>query len=674
MALESGAVQTPEPKVKRHLEISPSKDMAEKHPFKGRSVSIVNDLSLQEQQYLYRKTRELKEAIRSGGDLGPYRLKNPEAAVYTIFMEDSTRTKESFRNAAEFHGMKVNVFDAKTSSFQKNETITDTIKMLCGYSIGQSIFVIRSKVEGVCKWLDEAIDDYTKQRGFPRASFINAGDGRHEHPSQELLDEFSFLEHKNWDTSSIHLALLGDLFHGRTVHSKVDGLRIYGNVEVDLVAPAELALPKMYEDRMVARGFIVRRFASIEEYLAQSKVAKIWYFTRLQLERMGDKVLEKSMELRQAVSMQRHFLPLLPPQTKFFHPLPRDSRHPTLPFWLDRSELNGWDQQSQNGYFTRIVLLGMLGGHLGSDFVDREAPKPQEPQSPRPREDSPTRLQSLLAESASDFIVEVQQPPNTVKDKVTRYLPKKARGVAVMVHVGGDEWRVDNSVLQSSAAGLAYRRSKDMNDKDGIRIATYGTTVHGIDDGDWIRVELSENQEVSSAAVGLVPISNGVVIERLAQGQSVEKIWGLMYMVRSILGLNSVGGQGVYRLPGEPESVTSGFISVPDLDIRVWDRQPLKKLAAMAPGSTLHVIKDGHIVQEYRLQVPPRIYNFRDISCKNTACVSHSGNMQHEVPSYFIRLSPDPSVWSFACKYCEHVHDFWQIWDYKYEDLSEFTL
>ena len=58
---------------------------------------------------------------------------------------------------------------------------------------------------------------------------------------------------------------------------------------MDLVAPAELALPKMYEDRMVARGYVVRRFASIDEYLAQDKVAKIWYFTRLQLERMGDK-------------------------------------------------------------------------------------------------------------------------------------------------------------------------------------------------------------------------------------------------------------------------------------------------------------------------------------------------------------------------------------------------
>merc|ERR1719401_178146 len=66
--------------------------------------------------------------------------------------------------------------------------------------------------------------------------------------------------------------------------------------------------------------------------------------------------------------MDQDFIGKLPPKTKFFHPLPRDGRHPTLPFWLDKTELNGYDRQSQNGYFTRIVLLGMLGGHFGADF------------------------------------------------------------------------------------------------------------------------------------------------------------------------------------------------------------------------------------------------------------------------------------------------------------------
>eukprot|EP00928_Gymnodinium_smaydae_P046714 TRINITY_DN31137_c0_g1_i1.p1 TRINITY_DN31137_c0_g1~~TRINITY_DN31137_c0_g1_i1.p1 ORF type:complete len:616 (-),score=123.08 TRINITY_DN31137_c0_g1_i1:201-1922(-) len=558
------------------------------HPFKGRTVAVVNDLTRAEQWYLYQKTRELKEAVRSAGDLDPFRLRNKEAAVYTIFMEDSTRTKESFRNAAEFHGMKVNVFDAKTSSFQKNETITDTIKMLCGYSIGQSVFVIRSKLEGVCRWLEEAIADYTKLRGYPRASFINAGDGRHEHPTQEFLDEFSFLEHKGWDTESIHVVLLGDLYHGRTIHSKVDGLKIYNKVEVDLVAPPELALPKMYEDRMVAAGFTVRKYESIDAYLAQDKVSKIWYFTRLQLERMGDKVLTRQLDLRRAVTFQREQVDLLPPGTRFFHPLPRDARFPVLPFWLDNTELNGWDQQSQNGYFTRITLLGMLGGHLGSDF-----------------------------------------------EPVT-WNPSKNLALPVSPPKGDDE---------ASALGQATDFIKE--------------------------VPIDDQEDTFSKQAGLAPIANGILICQLAEGQSEEQIWALLYMVRSILGLNSVGGQGVSRSSeGGP---ASGFISSPDFDLDKCDKMPLKKLAAMAPGSTLYVISDSRVRKRFQLQVPPRIYNFPDMSCKNTACVSHRSNMQHEVPPYFLRAAT--STMSFICKYCEAPHGFWQIWDYKhYTDIDQFSI
>jgi len=593
--------------------------VVKKHPFQGRTIAIVNDLTLDEQWYVYHKTRELKEAFKNGEDLDRFRLQNREAAVYTIFMEDSTRTKESFRNAAEFHGLKVNVFDAKTSSFQKNETITDTIKMLCGYSTGQSLFVIRSKVEGVCRWLEEAISKYCKQRGFPRASFINAGDGRHEHPTQEMLDEFSFLEQKGWDTSSIHLALLGDLFHGRTVHSKVDGLRIYRKVFVDLIAPSELALPKMYEDRMLARGYVVRKFASIDDYLAQEKVAKIWYFTRLQLERMGDKVLEKSKELRKAVTMRQDFLDKLPQGVKFFHPLPRDARHPTLPYWLDSTELNGWDQQSQNGYFTRIVLLGMLGGHFGDDYrvdLKAEARQPGSPMlfSPSLRGDfSPTSQRNAME------------------------LP-------------------DDLDLGYSPALMAAT--------DFIKEVATSPDI--------------TSPERVSQEVGLVPIANGIVIENLAAGQSIEQVWSLMYMVRDILDLHHVGGQGV-RMSDETSGscVGSGFIAVPDVDISSWDRQPLKRLAAMAPGSMLKVVKDGAVEREFRLQVPPRVYNFKDISCKNTACVSHPKNMQHEVEPFFERCrsgNGQDDAMAFNCKYCETQHIFWEIWNYDVYRPSEFTL
>eukprot|EP01064_Diplonema_japonicum_P008345 TRINITY_DN15812_c0_g1_i2.p1 TRINITY_DN15812_c0_g1~~TRINITY_DN15812_c0_g1_i2.p1 ORF type:complete len:534 (+),score=177.19 TRINITY_DN15812_c0_g1_i2:103-1704(+) len=337
--------------------------------FEGRSLSVVNDLTPDEQYYLYNQTRKLKEAVKKGEGVQKFKIQAGEKAVYLIFMEDSTRTKESFRNAALFHGCKMNVFDAATSSFNKKESITDTVKMLCGYSTDQSIFVVRSKLEGTCTWLDKVVGEYCGKLGLPRASFINAGDGRHEHPTQEFLDEFSFLEQKNWDRSQIHLVLTGDLYHGRTVHSKTDGLRVFHKVKVDLIAPTELAMPAEYEERMIANNFIVRKFNSIDEYLQQDDIASIWYYTRLQLERMGDKILGREEYLRRAVTFRKEFLGKIPKDSKFYHPLPRHQKYPVVPLFLDNTSYNAYDGQSVNGYFTRIIELSMCGGALGEDFT-----------------------------------------------------------------------------------------------------------------------------------------------------------------------------------------------------------------------------------------------------------------------------------------------------------------
>ncbi|MFW5686251.1 MAG: aspartate carbamoyltransferase [Spirochaetota bacterium] len=361
-------------------------------PFLGRTIQIVRDLSVDEQIYLYDQTRRLKEALRSGdpASIGRFRVDRPDLSVYLLFLEDSTRTKESFRNAAKFHQVKLNDFAAGASSFSKKESLTDTIKMLVGYS-EQSVFVLRTKTEGTCRWLEEAVGAYTQKAGLPPAAFINGGDGRHEHPTQEFLDEFSFLEQNGWDRSHIHLALIGDLFHGRTVHSKVDGLQIFGEVEVDLVAPDEIAMPAHYVERMRRLGFQVRTFESIEEYLADPRVAPVWYFTRLQLERMGDQLLDKAPRLRRAVTFRREFLDRIDERTRFYHPLPRHQVTPTIPSFLDETPLNGWERQSMNGYYTRIIELAMVSGHLGSEFTGRA----------RVRQEYPDDFVHLVEASAS---------------------------------------------------------------------------------------------------------------------------------------------------------------------------------------------------------------------------------------------------------------------------------
>eukprot|EP01062_Namystynia_karyoxenos_P021954 TRINITY_DN18394_c0_g1_i1.p1 TRINITY_DN18394_c0_g1~~TRINITY_DN18394_c0_g1_i1.p1 ORF type:complete len:578 (+),score=221.85 TRINITY_DN18394_c0_g1_i1:81-1736(+) len=532
--------------------------------FQGRTISVVNDLTIDEQLYLYHQTRLLKEAVKEGKDLTPFRVMDASKAVYLIFMEDSTRTKESFRNAACFHGCKVNVFDAATSSFNKKESITDTVKMLCGYSTEQSLFVVRSKLEGTCTWLADVISRYCIQLGVPRASFLNAGDGRHEHPTQEFLDEFSFLEQLSWDRKSIHLALVGDLFHGRTVHSKADGLRVFEKVRVDLVAPEDLTLPGEYEQKMKENGFEIRKFPSLDAYLAHKDAAPIWYFTRLQLERMGEKVLGREEHLRRAVTFRKDMLDIVPQSTRFYHPLPRHQKYPVIPTWLDSTPFNAWDAQSVNGYFTRIIELAMCAGKL--DPLGGAAAT-----SPSPRR---------LSVPGTDFVKQLISSPKAPKPR------------------------------------------------DDMKI-------------------------------GIKPVTDGIVIDHLGVGADPEKCWRTIFMIHKILGFGSeVGSCGVFASSTQ-EGRYKGIISLPGLPHEFFDPSKLKRLAAIAPDCTLNMIKGSAIELKYQLNMPPRVYDFADIDCKNPLCISHRANHENAT-AYFVRQSRSPPV--FACLYCERHWAFEEIW------------
>lgn len=356
--------------------------MNQEHPFQGRTVAVIEDLNRQERMYLYDQTRRLKEALHTNntGVVDQFRIDDQDFGIYEVFLEDSTRTRESFKNAAHFHRAKFSEFFAASSSFNKSESYSDTFANLSGYQ--NQIFIVRSNLEGVCRYLEEATEQYRQRNHLPnRVSFINAGDGRHEHPTQELLDEFTFLEDLNWSAEHIHLALVGDLYHGRTVHSKVHGLNLFKTVTVDLIAPEELSMPQQYQQQMMDQGFTVRQFSSIEEYLANpAGVAGQWYFTRPQIERMGERVRRREEELRRAITFEPVFMDNLPGHTTFYHPLPRHREHPTIPTALDSTPLNGWERQSANGYLVRIVLLAMLAGKIGSDYHGPRGTEETEPE------------------------------------------------------------------------------------------------------------------------------------------------------------------------------------------------------------------------------------------------------------------------------------------------------
>ena len=520
--------------------------------FQGRSLNVIEDFTIEERRYFFRKVRELKDAILSGDSAkqDAFRINDPDFGIYSVFFENSTRTKESFKNAAAFHHAKSGELQTTSSSISKGESYADTFNMISGYY--NNIFIVRSTVEGLTKWLSEETREYARRNGLPHTpAFINAGDGKHEHPTQELLDEFTFLEDNGMSFDSIHVALVGDLYHGRTVHSKADGLKLFDKVRVDLVAPDDLQMPENYVEKMKENGFEVRVFPSIEEYVACGDISDKWYFTRPQLERMGEKVLQKQAELRKSITFRKDFLPAMKPGTKFYHPLPRHKEHPTIPTWLDTTELNGWERQAINGYYCRIVLISLIAGVIGEDFVPTDAGKTVQEE---------------------DYIREVF-PAGSGKPK-----------------------------------------------------------------------EYSE---------GIRPIRNGLVIDHILKGASAKEIRSHMALIASVMDLDDCrGGQWVSK---GADGRYKGIIFRPE--ITELDRKDLKRLAAVAPGSTLNVIRDGEVIHKYRTSMPPRIYNFDDLCCANEACITHPANSEN-VPASFLR-TPDGH---FACAYCGRFHSFKEIW------------
>ncbi len=528
------------------------------NPFIGRSVSVINDMNIEERKYLFEKTRILKEAYTSSNEdvLNTFRIDNREVGIYEVFLEDSTRTRESFRNAAAFHGVKVSDLAADTSSFNKGESYADTFNTLAGYA--NNIFIIRSKLEGVCTWLDEATTAYAQRNNLKRLpSFINAGDGKHEHPTQELLDEFTFLEDNDFRTDHLHVALVGDLYHGRTVHSKADGLTLFDAVEVDLIAPPELMMPEHYLTKMEENGYKVRKFDSIEEYLSQEHVSSKWYFTRPQLERMGERILKNQVNLRKKVSFRQEFLSRLPEGTKFYHPLPRHRVFPTIPTFVDDTSLNGYERQSINGMYVRITLLAMLAGKIGDDFTGTVSKKE------RPDKE--------------EYIVNVPVP--------------------------------------------AERSSDD-------------------------------SRRVSE---GVNPISNGIVIDHIGKGESPSSIRRSMSLVIKVLNLDDERGGEWVSTSNKENGTYKGIIFRPG--VNEFSRKELKRLAAVAAGCTLNVIRDGRIEAKFRTHLPPRIYNFDDLSCRNEACISHPEHNEG-VPPRFLRTRDN----RYVCAYCHTEHNYQEIW------------
>ncbi len=154
----------------------------------------------------------------------------------TLFLEPSTRTRSAFHLAAMRLGADVLNFDLSASSAGKGETTLDTLRNL--EAMGVDCFIVRAGENG-------AVAALAAQAGTNTA-LINAGDGRHQHPTQGLLDMLTLHQAKGADFSTLTVLVVGDVRHSRVARSDLAALRTLGCGEIRVCAPESL-LPSKYE-------------------------------------------------------------------------------------------------------------------------------------------------------------------------------------------------------------------------------------------------------------------------------------------------------------------------------------------------------------------------------------------------------------------------------------------
>ena len=157
-------------------------------------------------------------------------------AVCNLFFEPSTRTRSSFQLAAARLGADTLNFDASTSSSKKGESDADTLRTL--EAMGVHGFVVRHPCDGAVAALAEVAGEGT--------ALVNAGDGRHAHPTQGLLDMLTLRQAKGDDFARLTVLIVGDVKHSRVARSDLHALRTLGAGDIRVCAP-EALLPDAAE-------------------------------------------------------------------------------------------------------------------------------------------------------------------------------------------------------------------------------------------------------------------------------------------------------------------------------------------------------------------------------------------------------------------------------------------
>lgn len=301
-----------------------------------RHVIDLDDFAPEEIEEILETTASMKEVLsREIKQVPALRGRN----VVNMFYEESTRTRISFELAARALSANIVNFTARGSSVEKGESLIDTVRTL--QALGADIVVIRHGESGA---------PYLVARHF-HGSVINAGDGRHAHPTQALLDLFTIRERLG-QIRGLKVVIVGDILHSRVARSDLWGLTTMG-ADVTLCAPPTLLGPPAYWTGTWPQVRISHRF---DEAVAGADVVMA---LRIQKERMQAGLLPSLREYSRAYALTPERLERLGERTLIMHPGPMNEG---VEIWPEAATAPNAviEAQVTNGVAVRMALLYRL--------------------------------------------------------------------------------------------------------------------------------------------------------------------------------------------------------------------------------------------------------------------------------------------------------------------------
>lgn len=260
--------------------------------------------------------------------------------IASLFFEPSTRTRLSFESAVQYLGGSIIGFaSADTSSVKKGESLKDTILTVSNYS---DLIVMRNPLDGSARYASEVSP----------VPIINAGDGANQHPTQCLLDLYSIRKTQG-TLENIDIVMVGDLKYGRTVHSLVQALSLFG-ATFHFVSPESLKMPSAVKTWVRKANLEYHQYTDLNEAIPK---ADILYMTRVQGERFPDPL--EYERVKNAYILDNSMLENSKDTMRVLHPLPRVNE---INVDVDENPKAYYFQQAKNGVYVRQALIAAILG------------------------------------------------------------------------------------------------------------------------------------------------------------------------------------------------------------------------------------------------------------------------------------------------------------------------